>query len=478
MYTRDEATDFVESLIKLYTVDFDDRSRRTERYPAVIAEEPLNRDRRQMPTTPAVITSLDFSLTADDAHAAITAKETIVPSTSGQRTVWFALLDHVRDSRGVVHALVVRSVKGTDGSALPFVMQKGALLVGLPAPTATGTPINLTFSADGDILLRPSADNFWLLRSRWYPSFDLAGDAFTVHGIVKVKSPFMPFAGGHTVSRRVEGDYNVLEMTVDKPVSFLAIAAGKYAFEEEKRKGLTIRTASYGMKNARAIKQLTALAFDMIGYYEYFLGPFPFDELTIVEVNDYGWGQAPPGLVLITSEAFQPLIGLISQLFSEGINERIAHEIAHQYWGYAVKMPSFEEQWLEESFAEYSAAVLLKKFQGEGIYKRLVSHWKGDANFAANAAPIPLANRIVNPNNADWTRVRLLYSKGPYLLAAVNKDIGDEAFLTFLKSYQKNFRWKFGATKDVSGLLTFMTKKDYKPFFETYYWGTAIPEVK
>jgi hypothetical protein len=28
------------------------------------------------------------------------------------------------------------------------------------------------------------------------------------------------------------------------------------------------------------------------------------------------------------------------------------------------------------------------------------------------------------------------------------------------------------------GLLQFMTKKDYAPFFEQYYYGQAVPDVK
>ncbi|HWZ85879.1 MAG TPA: hypothetical protein VN032_06750, partial [Thermoanaerobaculia bacterium] len=70
----------------------------------------------------------------------------------------------------------------------------------------------------------------------------------------------------------------------------------------------------------------------------------------------------------------------------------------------------------------------------------------------------------------------LLYDKGPYLLAALHRELGDDAFFTFMKSYQKSFRWKFGSTKTVQGLLQFMTKKDYGPFFEQNYWGIGMPK--
>ena len=92
-----------------------------------------------------------------------------------------------------------------------------------------------------------------------------------------------------------------------------------------------------------------------------------------------------------------------------------------------------------------------------------------------DAGPIALANRIYDPVTEEEIRAGLLYDKGALLLAALHKEVGDEVFFTFLKSYQKSFAWKFGTTKHLAGLLQFLTKKDYTPFFEKYYWGTEMP---
>lgn len=182
--------------------------------------------------------------------------------------------------------------------------------------------------------------------------------------------------------------------------------------------------------------------------------------------------------MFITKEAFNPLMGEENQLFSGGVNERFAHEIAHQYWGHVVKMPSFEKQWLEESFAEYSAALFLRQFKGKSTYNSLVAHWKGSASYATDKAPIPLANLVSVPGDSATRfaiRTGLIYDKGAYLLACLHKQLGDDVFFTFLNSYQKSFQWKFGSTKTVAALLRFMTKKDYTPFFEANYWGTGMP---
>lgn len=479
IYVYDDFETKNEALIMHVQFPTMDRERAKDRWEAPLSIIPLGRSRRDLPYVPVLLTNLDYDITAaTERDVKMTIRETVVPRTNA-RAIAFGLWDRISVDDKAQRTLRVKKLTAADGTPLSFDHDRSTILITLPAGSAANKPVDLLFEIEGDVIHRPGGDNYWLLRGSWYPQPGLAAEVATVHGTVRVKAPFVPFTGGTTIRRATEGEYNVVESKTEQPIGFVCIAAGKYFSHEEKRERLTIRTSSYGMKNVAAAKKITKLAFDMIDYYEYFLGPFPFPELNIVEVNSFGWGQAPAGLVFITSEAFQPLLGADSQFFSEGINERLAHEIAHQYWGWGVKMPGLDEQWLTESFAEYSAALLLKKFQGEGVYNRLVNHWRSKAGQAVGAAPIPLAWRIIKTGDWDWERVYLLYNKGPVLLTALHKQLGDEKFLTFLKSYQKTFRGKFGTTKDVEGLLTFMTKQDFKPFFDQYYWGVGtMPETK
>jgi aminopeptidase N len=181
--------------------------------------------------------------------------------------------------------------------------------------------------------------------------------------------------------------------------------------------------------------------------------------------------------MFITQEAFNQNDDELSKLFSQGINHRFAHEIAHQYWGHVVKMPSDQEQWLTESFAEYSSALLMNKMKGKRYFDGMVNEWKVNANQATNVSSIPMANRLAgDPLVAFQQRTYLVYDKGAYLLSKIHKDLGDEQFLTFLKSYQKTFRWKYGSTAHVAGMLQFVSKKDYGPFFDQNFWGTGMPK--
>jgi aminopeptidase N len=227
------------------------------------------------------------------------------------------------------------------------------------------------------------------------------------------------------------------------------------------------------------MKQLTNLAFKIIKYYEPFLGPFPFKEFNIIEINEFGYGQAPPATMFITKEAFNPLMGEVNQIFSKGINHRFAHEIAHQYWGHVVKMGSAEEQWVTESFSEYCSSFIVRQIKGQGGFDSMVATWKANANDAKGASSIATANRLRDYGGDGYssfiTRTHLVYDKGAYVLAQLHKQIGDQAFLTFLRTMQGLFAWRFATTSDMVAVLQKITNKDFGPFFEQNFWGTGMP---
>ena len=157
---------------------------------------------------------------------------------------------------------------------------------------------------------------------------------------MKVKKPFVAVRAGQDRQPRAKKATTTFSRTRSTSRSSSPSSSpGKYYYEEETQNGVTIRVASYAGKNTRAMKQLTNLAFKIIEYYEPFLGPFPFKEFNIIEINEFGYGQAPPATMFITKEAFNPVGADDQPVFSQGINHRFAHEIAHQYWGHVVKMP-------------------------------------------------------------------------------------------------------------------------------------------
>lgn len=455
-------------------------------WPVPISDVPVGRQRRAFVEPLYLLTDLDYTLVEKEKeNAELTVTETVMPRIAPQSAFRFDLFTTVFDSNGKTRHYNVRSVTDAAGKELSFDHKNDSILVGLPAKAGVNVPVKLTFRIDGDFLYRHGAYDAWQLPTApWFPQPELNGQYYTIHSTVKVRKPNVAFAPGVTVRKAEEGEYNVIETRVDKPVQFAVVHGGKYHVDEEvydagTAQQLTVRVASYALNNPRAMKQLSNLAWKMVRNYEPWLGPFPFKEFNIIEIPELGFAQAPPGTMFITKEAFNPTMGEDNKAFSRGINERFAHEIAHQYWGHVVKMGSLEEQWVTESFAEYSSALLMKNLK-KGAYDKMLAYWKANASDSTEVSSIPLANRIAiasDPGAGFRHRTHLIYDKGAYLLAALHKQLGDDKFLTFMRSLQGIFAWQYLTTPDMARLLQRIDGKDYMPFFESYYYGNEMPKM-
>ncbi|GLH71285.1 hypothetical protein GETHPA_28180 [Geothrix rubra] len=477
VYSYDPGYSMLEQLVMVgdpYQPTFYNGLRRV-----VISEQPIGWS-WEAPMTAAVnLTHVDIDLHAGKSQADLWVKETLVASVDNLRVVPLNLYSTLDPAfkRGVYQ---VRRVLDGQGRELPFVHRHDRILVALAQPQPAGHPFDLTFEYGGQILLHPNGDNYWELGvAPWFPQPDLSGQSYTVHATFRTPKDDVPIACGTTVRREVKGGENLLEVRIDKPVQFFSAFAGAYTLKEETKDGLTVRIATYADLGGRQ-EQLLNLARQTIRYYESILETFPFPEFNIIQVNSWGFGQAPPGMMIITNEAFNSHTDFISQFFIKGINQRFAHEIAHQYFGHLVKMPSYEEQWITESFANYASLLAIRsmKNQGNSAYEGLLSRWRNDSAPYAGESPIPFANRLRwlnDPRGSYLARTFLLYEKGGLLLATLHKEMGDKTFAVFMKSLLANFRWKFLTTQSVEQMASMAAHKDLHPLFRDCYWGTAMP---
>ena len=455
-----------------------------------VARQPLGRSRRAAPRVDWVLTDLSVDVReTEEFRGTFAVEETIVP----QRAL--SALTFGLDGMSLSPRLLSRrwtsleEVSLADGTRLATYYGGGTLVVFLPRPAAAGAPLTLKFRYEAPYFER-YGDNYWELplAGAWYPQPPavMVQARHGMRAVVRARKPLVPIAPGKTVRRFEDGEWNAVETVIETKVPFQAILAGKYTFFEETKGGVTARVATYGLAKPVSAAKLLTLFHTLREFYEPYFGPFPYAEYTIVEVNDYGFGQAPPGLMRITREAFESnkFTGdLAAQVFSAGVNQRFAHEIAHAWWGGVVWNAHDPDEWLVEAVSQMASGRALEVLKSPGDYDRLWRGWRADAKEAASRAPIPLARELVAkaaPGAGDSLyvdRVLLPYGKGPTLLVALRKELGDDMFFTVLKSFLRSFATRRPAvvTDDLVALLDFATKKDWKPWFERYFYGTEVP---
>ena len=480
-WVLDPLRDGDETLAVLEKSDSDEACFKDRRYPETLSHQLIDRSRLDPERRRSLLTAVDLTLVNPDGlRAELEVRETF-KALLPLRTIHLALWSEVWGMRawgasGLCNPYELQSVALADGAALPFHHLNGDLVVELPRALAAGETATLVFRIAGDVLFRPANLSFWELgTASWLPTPHLSMQAFTYHAVVKVKKPFVPFSCGRTVRRWQEGELECAEFNEDKPIQIPVVLAGKYTTYSEERDGITVRVSSYVSADAKAKKKLANILFGLLQFYKVYVGDYPFSELNLIEIEDLGWGQAPAGVIFITREAFNPMEDYLSRLYSEGINARLAHELAHTWWGHVAMLGGGQHEWMSESIAEYVSAVGLSRVWKEQVLDKAFGDWRGTSSFVKEKATLFTANDLAGEMGPE-DRVALLYGKGPLVLRALHQELGDQMFFTVIRSYLKSFPFQPASTKQFIALTSFVAKKDYGPWFDRYLFGTEWPK--
>ena len=480
----------LERLARVDKLPMDFRPYGSYRYLETLAVQPIGRPWWQHPQPPLVATHHSIQVDNSEGEEVSVATTTRLQATRAGIGLWRVdlLSARVKDEKELPIEVTSVTVRGKPA---PYLHRRDELLVRLDPPPSAGETLEVTVANHGRMALRPGGDNYWTLGTwAWYPQPGWDAEVATVDLEVRVPEPFQPFASGETVSQVTENGFTRLTSRLEQPMQFPVVAAGKYRVVEETRDGVTCRVAAYAIAKEDACRRLVNNFFAAVEFYQQVFGvPFPFKEMDIIEINSWGFGQAPPGVIFITQEAYTPLANTLNRIFSQGVNERFVHEIAHSWWGHVVKMSSPEEVWLSESFSEYAAALCLQAAKGGGRkgnkeFDELLKGWRVGAREVGDGGSVFLASHLAGHDESDeLDRVYLHYNKGALVLHALRTELaakhgeeqGDRLFFALLRALQKNFTFKPSATRHVVGILNQITGTDWQPWFERYVYGCEMP---
>jgi hypothetical protein len=408
----------------------------------------------------------------------------------GAAGVWWAqLLEEVyEETREFPVRLVSVEVNGKPAD---YVFQGDLLLVALEPPLGEGQAAEVKVAHEGEYAIRYGGDSFWSLGSwPWYPTPPPNARLATMDLEVRVPEPLTPFVSGATLSSETKDGFTVVRSRLDQPMEYAVVAAGKYHVYRDRRLGIDATVATYVRPNEAGARRLLNNLFAAAECYQrYFNFPYPFSEVEVVEINEWGYAQAPPGVIFITQEAFNSLLEPTDRAFSQGVNARYLHEVAHAWWPHIAKRDSVEENWTSESFAEYASAVCLDALsQGNQSFrlKTALARWQGDIGDIGDGGSIYLAAYLSGANPEDFRDYRrLLYAKGPLVLHALRlelqrqagRDEGERQFWIALRSYLKSFPFTWGGTAYLVAILDKVTGRPWQPWFERYVYGTEMPPL-
>ncbi|WP_295793437.1 M1 family aminopeptidase [Mucilaginibacter sp.] len=388
---------------------------------------------------------------------------------------------HVRNNKTVSTAgkgMLVSSVT-EDGKNIAFTQEAEKLNINATAAAGSEHSYTVNYAgipADGLIISKNKAghrtffgDNWPNRAHNWLSCADYPGD--------KAQVDFFVTAPGHysVVSNGLKIEETALPFnfklthwkeTAQLPTKVMVIGAADFAIDHPGDAGnVPIYTYVFPESKDAGFKSY-AVAPEIVRYYQKSISPFPYKKLANVQSKTIFGGMENAGSIFYFEES--PT--------TKGIEELMAHEIAHQYFGDAASEKNFGHVWLSEGFATYVTNLYLEnKYGPDTLKKREADDRKVVFGFEKRRHT-PVVDTLVKDNYMQLLNANS-YQKGGWVLHMLRHKIGDQAFWTGLRNYYAKYNGGNAYTSGLQKIMEQASGKDLKQFFNQWLYTPGHPDL-
>jgi hypothetical protein len=403
-------------------------------------------------------------------------------------------------------------------------------LVVAPEPLAAGTEHEFEFEHEGEVVTSSGNRVYFVnARATWYPH---AGENFATYELTfRYPRRLTLVAPGDMAEDRSDGDWRVTRWRTPTPIRMAGFNLGEYEKVSGSAAGfkvdvygnrrlevalqpkmpstpIVVPPSGSGANTANRIHfppptaqpdpnvRLRAVAADITASLEFFsskFGPPALKTLTVAPIPA-PFGQGFPGLVYLSTLSylepgqFPPSMRDAShQLFFSDLME--AHEVAHQWWGNVIFSVAYQDEWMMEALASYSALLWLEKKKGpkavDGVLEGYRDHLEqkdAQGRSLESAGPIVWGTRLDSTGVSDAWRA-ITYEKGAWIFHMLRRRLGDERFLKMLAELRRRYEFRTVSTDNLRVLAKeFVPPKTHTGaidgFFENWVYSTGVPSLK
>ena len=306
---------------------------------------------------------------------------------------------------------------------------------------------------------------------RWLPMIDHPYDKATSEFLVTAPARYQVVSNGLLQEETDLGDGRRLtHWKQSVPIASWLNAVGVAQFTSHHAglvKGVPLETWVYHQDRDAVVPALENPARRVLEFFCEQIGPFPYEKLGGVQAAGISGGMEVASAIFYGEQSVS----------GRGVDNLVAHEVAHQWFGDAVTERDWDDVWLSEGFATYFALLFLEHDSGRDAF---VAGLKRSRDTVLGIEKRNPHMAVVHQNLADMRQVLngLVYQKGGWTLHMLRGQLGTEVFWAGIRDYYRRYRDGNVSTDDFRRVMEEKSRQDLGWFFQQWLKRPGSPEVK
>jgi len=203
--------------------------------------------------------------------------------------------------------------------------------------------------------------------------------------------------------------------------------------------------------------------------YDKLFGPYPYAELDMVA-----------GPLEFRGMEYAGLIELGFQLYRDYANElenRVAHEVAHQWWYNMVGNDAVNAPWLDEGLAEFSTYFYVQRVNGQRFADRLAQRrWLAAYEVTRQRGLDAVVDQPVGAFDGGNYET-IVYAKAALFHHALREALGEEAYLALLRTYAERYRFREATPADFLALAVELGGPEVEEIYQRWIMQVDAPDA-
>jgi aminopeptidase N len=372
----------------------------------------------------------------------------------------------------------VSSIK-EHGKSILFSQDADIINIKTTAKAGTDHYYSITYQgipADGLIISKNEfghrtffGDNWPNRAHNWLPCADYPADKAQVDFIVTAPDHYRVMANGLKITETaMPGHFKLTHWreTQPLPTKVMVIGVADFAIDHPADVGnIPLYTYVFPESKDAGFKSYT-VAKEILPYYIKMIGPYDYEKLANVQSKTIFGGM----------ENASAIFYFENSVTSKGIEELMAHEIAHQWFGDAASETSFAHLWLSEGFATYMTNLYLEnKYGTDTLKKRMIADKATVLSFEKRRMT-PVVDTSVKNNFMQMLNANS-YQKGGWVLHMLRRKLGDSLFWKCIRSYYAEYKNGNANTNDLCRVMEKTSGQNLEQFFKQWLYTAGHPQL-